>query len=531
MTDANERFVAFAFAAAELVVEVEPAGRITCAAGAFRTRLGQAPEAFIGRPVRDIVDPVDHSALDAALLLLSERGRLLPLMIRLGDPGRTQRALAGLRFAMTGCPVRLYLTFAVPPAPIEALPIATPRAFARASEARLRTGTPGDVGLIEIRTDTPGQRPDDAVGAVLRRVAPDVLAGEVAPGRFGLLDAGGAAGLIAIASSLEAELRARGVKAAVASHSLPLAAGGLTAPQAARALRQALAAFARDGIEGLDAAGLAGGLAGYLSKAALHTDALRRAIRSRSFDLWFQPIVSLADRRLHHYEALLRPRPVPGCTFDTPQDFVVLVEALGLANDLDLAVAGIAGNVAEAAAAPVAFNLSAQSLQSAAFRERLLALLAASPACRAGRLIAEMTETAEVEDIAEAARTAEALRAIGVPFCLDDFGAGAADMRLLRALPADMVKLDGSYVPGVVRDGRDRGFIVGMIDIAHAVNAAVVAEQIETETEAEALLTMGVTYGQGWLLGRPAALPDPRHSATGRLPNAHRRGKARETWE
>jgi EAL domain-containing protein (putative c-di-GMP-specific phosphodiesterase class I) len=224
---------------------------------------------------------------------------------------------------------------------------------------------------------------------------------------------------------------------------------------------------------------------------------------------------------------------VIGCPFATPQDFVLLVEALGLAGDLDLAVAGLVGDAAAASAVPVAFNLSAQSLQNAVFRDRLLGLLAATPAARSGHLIVEMTETAEVEDIAAAACTAEALRAIGVPFCLDDFGAGAADMRLLRALTADMVKLDGSYVPGVGRDGRDRGFIAGMIDIARAVNAAVVAEQIETEAEAATLLAMGVTYGQGWLFGRPAPLPagGARRAALGQVPSARRRGKARETWE
>ena len=144
---------------------------------------------------------------------------------------------------------------------------------------------------------------------MLRRVAPDVLASEMAPGRFGLLDAGGGAGLLAIATPLEAELRAQGVEVAVASRNLPTAAGGLTAMQAARALRQALAAFARDGSAGLDAAGFAGGLAGYLSKAASHVDALGRAIHGRCFDLLFQPIVSLTDRGLHHYEALLAPGP------------------------------------------------------------------------------------------------------------------------------------------------------------------------------------------------------------------------------
>lgn len=66
------------------------------------------------------------------------------------------------------------------------------------------------------------------------------------------------------------------------------------------------------------------------------------------------------------------------------------------------------------------------------------------------------------------------LRSLGVPFCLDDFGAGAADVRLLRALTADIVKLDGSYVPGVARGGRERAFVARMVEIARAAGASVV---------------------------------------------------------
>ena len=141
------------------------------------------------------------------------------------------------------------------------------------------------------------------------------------------------------------------------------------------------------------------------------------------------------------------------------------------------------------------------------FRDRLTAKLIAHPARRAKKLAVEMTETAELENIAEAAKTAQMLRDMGIQFCLDDFGAGAADVRVLRAIPADIVKLDGSYVAGIVAEGRDRAFVTGMVEIAHTAGAAVVAERVETEEEAAALLAIGVEYGQGWLFGRPGPLP------------------------
>ena len=164
-------------------------------------------------------------------------------------------------------------------------------------------------------------------------------------------------------------------------------------------------------------------------------------------------------------------------------------------------------------------------MQDDRFRDRLVSLLSASPACKEGHVLVEMTETAEIEDAATAAQTTQALRAIGVPFCLDDFGAGAADMRLLRALAPDIVKLDGSYVAGVTEPGRERAFVAGMVEIARAGAAEIVAERIETEAEAGALASLGVQYGQGWLFGRPGPLP-----GIGRKPAAARSGET-ESWE
>jgi EAL domain-containing protein (putative c-di-GMP-specific phosphodiesterase class I) len=531
--DNNERFVAFAFAAADLMAEIDPEGRITYAAGAFRARLGQAPEAFIGRSVQSLITPADHETLDAALLLLSEKGRLAPLLIHLADAGRTQFALAGLMLAPAGCPVRLCLTFAVPPTLADLPQFASSHMFARAIQTQQRAQAPGGVGLIEVTSSSNGALLGEAVGSALHAVAPGALASEIAPGRFGLLSDGGPPGLAAICASLEAVLQKQSgiTTVAVASRGLSLNAEGLTSIQAARALRQALNVFARDGAPGLDEAGFAGGLADYVNRATTHTRALHRVIRERRFELLFQPIVSLADRTLHHYEALLRPKPIPSCPFNNPQEFVMLVETLGLSDELDLAVADLASTAATSAATSVAFNLSSQSVQSPAFRGRLLALLSASPACQAGRLIVEMTETAEVENLAEAARTVAALRAIGVPFCLDDFGAGTADVRVLRAISADIVKLDGSYVAGVLQGGHDRAFVKGMIDIARAAGAEVVGERIETEAEAEALRVVGITYGQGWLFGHPAPLPATTvgDAPIARRQNGRRRGE-KEQW-
>ena len=509
--DTNERFVAFAFASAEMMAEVDPDGMLTYATGAFRTRLGEPPEAFVGRLVSTMIAPSDHEALGLALMLLSQRGRLCPMLLRMADPQRSQLAMAGIMLSGPGRPQRLCLTFSRPPEPAAALlRPGTAQRFARVAEAGVRDKTCRDIYLLEI--SGPGGRSalDPLVfERVFEDVAPRAEASELAPGRYGVIDLSDASGDTLMRSgALQTALRMQGVDVSVDATRLSLATNGLTAAQAARALRQALSTFARAGLQGLNEAGLDSDLSGYMQRAGRKSDILRRVMRDGRFSLSYQPIVHLSDRRPHHYEALIRPKPIPEIPLAGPQDFIMLVEALGLADELDLRVARMACDRAVAAGCAVAFNISGQSFQNSGFRKRLVTMLRNHPACAAKLAIVELTETAEIEDAAEALATAEALRDIGVPFCLDDFGAGTADMRLLRTLTPNIVKLDGSYVPGITSAGRERSFIAGMVEIARAVGADIVAERIETEAEAAGLSGLGVAYGQGWLFGRPDELPN-----------------------
>ena len=530
--DKSERFVAFAFAGADMVVETDVDGVVTYAAGAFRSKFGQSADWFVGRPIRLLFAPADHEALHAALALLVERGRLQPLIIRLSDAERTHLALAGIALPTHGAPLRLNLSLARPPAPLASLIQArTPHSMARATEARLRDGVSCDLKLLEIKGHASTViSSSEVIGRVLETVAPEAVASEIAPGRFGLLgSADTEANLLSITDLLEQALRKQGIEVTVAGRQLNLSMAGLTQTQAARALRQALNLFARGGPSALDGAGFGGGLAGYIRRAGTQAATLRQTIRKNQFKLVFQPIVSLYDLSVHHFEALIRPSSDAGSSGHGPQDFIMLVETLGLADELDLEVARLACEAADKSEASVAFNVSGQSVQSCGFRDRLVRLLSASAASKAGRIIVEMTETAEIENVEEATRTADALRSLEVPFCLDDFGAGAIDIRLLRELRPNIVKLDGSYIPGVVQGGRERALIAGMVEIGRGAGAEIVAERIETRAEADALQALGVQYGQGWLFGRPLPLPNPPGDPSAATAPRRRTGQ-KEDW-
>ncbi len=346
------------------------------------------------------------------------------------------------------------------------------------------------------------------IAGVLAEAGAEARASEVAEGRFGVLTES-ALDLETVVTRLRRLVRASpaGRHAGVQSTGVSLNPGRLAPPQAARALRFALSRFAEGGTRAaVDPGGADGGLAGIIERTEQRTRAVQKAIAGRRFRLLFQPVVTLASRAVHHYEALLRPVATPDNPVQTPQEFVNFAETVGLAQALDTAVLEQACRVLDRTGGPpVAVNVSGFSLQSASFREHVLRLLSERP--RAHRLLFELTETAEIDDIPAAALSMARFREAGVPICLDDFGAGAAAFRYLRDFPLDFVKIDGGYVHTASRSPRERGFVVSMIDLARSVKARTVAEMVETESQARLLQELGAELGQGWLFGRPAALP------------------------
>ncbi len=507
----RERFVAFAFAAADMLIEADLSGRILFATGAFRARLGLAPEALIGRATEDLVALEDQPALRAALAMLPARGRLEPTTIRLSDQKATPFVVSGLHLDLPGHAARLCLSFAAQPVPMAAAVAPRgPGALLRNAEDRIRAGqAPDRLGLIEIRGALPEAllpRINEALGD---GHGGGVLAAELAPGRFSVLPRSGEPlpDLSSLNEALDSLLPDHGLRDSVRIDSLPLAIDGLSPSQAARALRHCLSVFAAGGTAAVHEHGFGGGLSGFVGDVAKRSQALRRALADRRFRLEYQPICALADGRLHHYEALLRPdKGVLGAKAG-PGEFVNLAEMVGLTEELDLAVLALAilATPQLGAGEHIAVNISGLSMQSEGFRARLLRALDDDPKATT-HIMVELTESAEIEQEEAARETMLALRKRGVPICLDDFGAGAAAFRYLKSFPVDYVKVDGSFVEAAVRQERDRSFVAAMVDLSLAVGAQVIAECIETEEHVSVMKSLGVGFGQGWHLGRPGAI-------------------------
>lgn len=526
---AAERYLAFAFAAADLLVETSQDGVIVFAAGAFHVRFGEDAQEFIGRPITSLFHPSGHDALDVAMVVAGQSGRILPLCLRLADAAGTPVSVGALLMRLAGR--QASFSFVIGPMPLAppgaedvSAGLADRAGFARMAEAALRQGAGSGVSLVEVKgwarlreaLSTPDRH---ALEAALEAAlgASTLPAAAVAEGRYGVLTpqgGGSPAELAALLQRFETALRgtAAGAHTIVEGAALSLDAGSLPQAQAARALRYALDRFAAGGHEAAGEVGLQGGLAGILHTAEQHTAAMRAALRERRFRLAYQPVVRLSDRSVHHYEALLRPVPTPNVPMSNTQEFVTFAEAVGLSEELDWAVLETAIAALQAnRSVNIAVNMSGLSMQNPDYRrcllDRLAELRATDSTHAAARLLIELTETAEIADLHAAASSMEQLRSVGVPVCLDDFGAGAAVFRYLRAFGVDFVKLDGEYVRAACRTRRDRQLVASMIEIATMSGAAVVAEMIETEAECAVMTELGVTYGQGWLFGRPGNLP------------------------
>lgn len=210
-----------------------------------------------------------------------------------------------------------------------------------------------------------------------------------------------------------------------------------------------------------------------------------------------QPVVDLVAGRTWGYEALARfpghPQPGPLAWFSTAHraGWGQALETVALCVALD-----VMDRLPEGALLTV--NLSPGSL----LRADVCGLLLDAPT---DRLVVEITEHEQVRDYAALLAALEPLRAAGLRLGIDDFGAGHSSLRHVLQLAPDLVKLDISITRQVDVEASRQALVEAMLAFCARVDAVVVAEGVEEAGELATLLDLGVRYGQGWYLARPAA--------------------------
>jgi len=238
---------------------------------------------------------------------------------------------------------------------------------------------------------------------------------------------------------------------------------------------------------------------------------LTRALEEGRLELWSQTIAPLAGPgKGLRCELLLRMRDEHGRVV-LPAAFLPAAERYGLAVRLDRWVVERALAWLPARArrrdglALCSINLSGRSLGDGDFRRFVLGALDAARV-PAGRVCFEITETAAIANLAEAARFVAALRERGCRVALDDFGSGLSSFAYLKNLPVDFLKIDGAFVKDVVEDSIDLAMVRSINDIAHEMGKQTIAEFVESEAILEKLRGIGVDYAQGYAVCRPQPL-------------------------
>lgn len=233
---------------------------------------------------------------------------------------------------------------------------------------------------------------------------------------------------------------------------------------------------------------------------------LRRALDNGDLEVFFQPKVSLPDRRLVGVECLARWEHATHGTV-APEDFVAVAEHTGQLGRLTEFVLQEGLRRARQwvdAGRPlsVAVNLSPRTLHDPDFAGRvddLLQQYGVAP----DRLTLEITEDGVVEDIDRHLPTLQRLYELGVRLAVDDFGTGYSSLSYLRRLPVHEVKVDRSFVQGMATDPGDLAIVRAVVDISRHFGLTVVAEGVESELTLDLLDEIGCDIGQGFLFSRP----------------------------
>ena len=236
---------------------------------------------------------------------------------------------------------------------------------------------------------------------------------------------------------------------------------------------------------------------------------LASAVTDDQLELHYQPIFDLSDRSVYGVEALLRWRhPTRGLL--APGDFIQIAEQSGL-------IVPIGGWVLEQAARQLArwnaehpglallrmhVNVAAAQFEEGGLVETVVRVIEET-GIEASQLALELTETTLMVEVESTDRALAGLTRLGVMLVLDDFGTGYSSLGYLKRLPIHTVKIDRSFIAGVAANRQDRAIVAAVLGMADASGLGVVAEGVETEKQAEALIGLHCAYAQGFLLSRP----------------------------
>ncbi len=527
----RDRFVAFAFASADLLMELDPEGVVIYTDGAISGLLGIRAEDIIGKALTELVSDDDRNDIENFLKNAGHFERMADNKIRLKS-----RIHGHLPFIMHGYQLpyldnHYYLTFGVMREDI------APDEFAKrdmksgllkkenfaevAAHEMMEAIADGKdlkmtlLDLPELTRFLDGLSADQAtqlmmeISDYLRSHSFDGdTAGLVSDHAYSFVHDGSISD-----TQIESELASitkqfdpsgNGLK--MSSHTIEAnAEEELTEQDCANAILYTISSFAEQKGEDFHIQSLAESYDKMLEETLEKVSEFKKTVNEDQFKLAFQPIVDLKTGVIHHYEVLVRFNE--GTSFENPFQFISFGEQAGLIGDFDLAMTERAIGALKKAAKKgyrptVAVNISGKSMSSKLFKDTLYKIVQNNEKFQK-QIIFEITESAKISDMKVANEFLQEMRKRGILCCLDDFGVGESSFDYLRSLHVDYVKIDGSYVREALKTRRGQQLLRAMSALCKDLGITTIGEMVEDNKTASKLWQSGVHFGQGYLFGKP----------------------------
>lgn len=517
----RDRFLAFSFAASDVLIEVDSDGIITYCVGRSAAIFGHQEPAMIGKKVRSLVDPTDALIVDETLRRITTAGRSDGALLRIPKVDGTTVVIRLSGLTMPGSGGAHLTVSRARGNEVTNLDKIDRDAFTEIAKKRAKeSGEYGEdyhMTLVSLDEAALNKRMDaDQANTMVDGLRSQMRAWSVGGNSVGKL-ADGTYGVIHDSSVTTESLKARiaetsvtldptgeGIK--VSTGDIGLDGGELSDEDMEKALTYAISKFIADPNKPVTMESLTSGYEDMMVQALAQVTDFRQMIANNRFHFFYQPIVHLEDWKVHHYEAL--GRVLTDGKYKAPFEAVTFAEEFGIVPELDVSVCenavriltqGIKGNKD----AHIAVNVSGISMSKRGFIEKLIRLLTKNRAI-CNQLLIEVTESAEITDLELCNAALQQFRALNCKVCIDDFGAGSATFQYLRALDVDYVKIDGIYVRDAAKGTRHgEPFIRAIGTMCRDLGIKTIAEYVEDVKTVELLRNSFIDYSQGYYFGKP----------------------------
>lgn len=523
----RDRFIAFAFAGADLLLEIDSDGIIGFSTGAGEAMYGLSDNDMMGRSLSEFIFPRDRKRFDDCLLRLKNTSRLdhTPFTLMGSGGAVTRMRLAGIRLPHLPNTFHLVLSRIPPMASVEVERISgeidhkslfIDMVRGRLNEAN-RIGTDYTLTLFDLS------------GSNLRALDPKVAqsflstmhntieecslrgasSGSLSSTSFGLVhDDKMPAAEIHKRVTMVADRfidKNKGASVKMRSATLEMEDSTLSDDDIAKALGYIINNFVKDSAT-FTLKSLAEGAQLAVSDTLTRVRNFRKMIKGDDKLVFlFQPIVNVRTGAVLKYEAFSRIT-YNGTMFSPPQ-IIPFATDVGLIGEFDLVTVAKALKLMKetgtvSTLAHLSINISGHSLGNPGFYQALLKMLEDNRPVL-GRLVLEITDAAQIYNLHEAKRLLARIRKLGARISLDDFGSGGAAFELLRNLPVDFAKFDRDFIMDAA-DPKGRSVLKAMTGLCHDLGIVTVGECVEDAATLANLCSVGIDYAQGYYFGQPA---------------------------